>query len=405
LNVSNTSAEFVLNMSFTNKNLKIEELDLSFNNLTNLRGNFFGYLKKLKKLNLRDTFLFNLDFIKMLDNLQDLDLTNSPTFTMNSSFSFKSFSASQIKRLDFSYSNLEYVSTQNLAFNLLTIQSLSIRGNNLVNFNNLFLTIEYLDLSENSFSFMLNLEPEITSYRDFYTKMKFINLTKSLKLELENKTFNFNKKLEYAFLGQNGLKIWPKFCQFCLERECSDGLINIECRLKMLDLSSNKLESIFYKDLKDMRYLEYLNLENNAISSIQMGAFSNLIKLETLSLSFNKISLFDSDANIFNYLTSLKQLSLKSNKIEYIPSFLFKNLHKLETIDLSSNRLRLLEKYSFFNLFYLRNLYLKENENNYFYIKKSLKIFFHSIHTLIFRSFKKNKYHLNLSYRFLFILI
>ena len=363
LNLSNTSVEFVQNLSFTNKNLKVEELDLSFNNLTSLRKNFLASLIKLKRLNLRETFLINFDFIKLLVNLQDLDLTNSQNLIMDPNFSFKSFSASEIKRLEFSYSNLDRMPTQNLAFSLLTIQSLTIEGNDLIYFNEVFLTIEYLDLSQNSFSFMLNIEPEITIFRDLYTKMKFINLTKSLKPELENKTFFFNKKLEYAFLSQNGLKIWPKFCQFCLERDCSDGLINIECQLKILDFSSNKLEYIHYNGLLDMNNLEYLNLENNNISSIQTNAFSNLIKLEILLLSFNNIASFDSDTNVFNYLTSLKQLSLKSNKIEYVPSFLFKNLRKLETIDLSSNRICLLEKFSFYNLVYLRNLYLEKNKN------------------------------------------
>lgn len=361
LNVSNTSVEFVLNLTFTNKNLKIEEVDLSFNNLTHLKINYFASLTNLKRLDLRNTFLINFDFIKLLVNMEDLDLTNSQNLIMDPNFSFKSFSASKIKRLEFSYSNLENVTTQNLAYNLLTIQMLDIRGNGLNYFNEVFLTIESLDLSENSFSFMLKEE---NIFRDFYPKLKFINLTKSLTSKLENWIFNFNKKLEFAYLAQNGLKNWQKFCQICLERDCYDGVINIDCKLRFLDFSSNKLETIYFNDLTDFNNLEYLNLENNLITSIQTNAFSSLFKLETLCLSFNLISSFENDLNIFSFLTSLKYLSLKANRIEFIPSLLFKNLPKLETIDLSSNRIYSLEKYSFFNLAYLRNLHLEENEFN-----------------------------------------
>ena len=105
LNVSNTSVEFVLNLTFTNKNLKIEEVDLSFNNLTHLKRNYLSSLLNLKRLNLRNTFLINFDFIKLLVNIEDLDLTNSQNLIMDPNFSFKSFSASKIKRLEFSYSN------------------------------------------------------------------------------------------------------------------------------------------------------------------------------------------------------------------------------------------------------------------------------------------------------------
>ena len=75
-----------------------------------------------------------------------------------------------------------------------------------------------------------------------------------------------------------------------------------------------------------MNNLEYLNLENNFISFIELHSFSDLIKLETLILSLNKLTNFN-HTFIFSSLSSLKQLNLSSNQIETITSNSFANLN------------------------------------------------------------------------------
>jgi len=339
--------------------LKIEELDLSFNNLTFLKKTFFTSLSRLRRVNLRNTNLINFDFLKLFKLVEELDLTNNDHLGQDPNFSFSYFGPLPIKRLELPNTQLVSVPTSRMGDKIPTIQYLNLKGNAMYTFDEVFLEIEYLDLSENEFNYMLNLEPQILKFYEFCTKMIFINLTKSITKELANKIFYFNVVLEFAFMSKNELISFPKFCQYCTGRECAASQTNFECHLKILDFNSNRIERILYTDLMDLTNLEYLNLENNLISYIDANAFSNLGNLETLLLSNNNIS----SSNVFNSLTSLKYLSLKGNRIEIVPSYFFKNLFKLETVDLSSNRIRELEKYSFFNLLYLRNLNLEKNEN------------------------------------------
>ena len=56
LNVSNTSFELISGLDLSSKS-KLEELDLSFNNLTGIDFGFFFYLEAILKLNLKQTIL------------------------------------------------------------------------------------------------------------------------------------------------------------------------------------------------------------------------------------------------------------------------------------------------------------------------------------------------------------
>ena len=123
------------------------------------------------------------------------------------------------------------------------------------------------------------------------------------------------------------------------------------------------LKTIFYADLLEMTNLEYLNLENNSISTIELHSFSDLIKLETLILSLNNLTYFN-DTFIFSPLSSLKFLNLSSNRIEIIQSNLFDSLFKLETLDLSLNRIRFIQSFAMNSLLNLRNLRLNENDES-----------------------------------------
>ena len=121
---------------------------------------------------------------------------------------------------------------------------------------------------------------------------------------------------------------------------------------------------ILFEDLIELNNLEYLNLENNSLSSIDSQAFFNLGRLNTLILSSNKLNHLNEI--FFDDLSNLKFLNLSWNSIEFIKKYLFKELFKLETIDLSFNRIRFIENFSFFKLTYLRNLHLNDNDENIF---------------------------------------
>jgi Leucine-rich repeat (LRR) protein len=83
-----------------------------------------------------------------------------------------------------------------------------------------------------------------------------------------------------------------------------------------------------------LKNLKVLNLSTNKIENVLGGSFQGLTNLTLLDLSENKIKIFDQ--NISNQLLNLEEIILKSNQIT---SFNF-SFVKLRKLDLSSNNLR-----------------------------------------------------------------
>ena len=74
--------------------------------------------------------------------------------------------------------------------------------------------------------------------------------------------------------------------------------------------------------------LRSLTLNFCEIKSIEAEAFFNLIKLEKLDLSGNKLTLLE--AVHFEYVPSLRYLDISFNEIRAIDDIIFYNLQKLE---------------------------------------------------------------------------
>jgi Leucine-rich repeat (LRR) protein len=214
----------------------------------------------------------------------------------------------------------------------------------------------YLNLSYNNLESFLGKEMKFDGFVNDFADLKTIDFSKSFAKTISNKEFSFNLFLEVAYFSENEMKSFPKFCQISKQTD-------ICCRLRELKFNSNNLKKIFFSDLLEMTNLEYLNLENNSISLIEFHSFSDLIKLETLILSLNRLTYFN-DTFIFSPLSSLKFLNLSSNRIEIIQSNLFDSLFKLETLDLSLNRIRFIQSFALNSLLNLRNLHLNENDES-----------------------------------------
>lgn len=110
-------------------------------------------------------------------------------------------------------------------------------------------------------------------------------------------------------------------------------------KLKLLNLSGNKLPSISYSTFALAPALESLDLSDNLITEIEGMAFQYLSNLKYLDLSFNKLSMLDVFA--FSGLTSLEVLNLSHNKLKLVGPSTF-NLPSLQVLDCNSNGLKLL---------------------------------------------------------------
>lgn len=110
-------------------------------------------------------------------------------------------------------------------------------------------------------------------------------------------------------------------------------LNNLE-RLDLRSCSLNTLDEFVFENLIN---LKWLNLNNNRLKSLEINLFEKLGKLEYLNLSCNPIEEINEEALVG--LFSLKYLDVDRCEIRDIYEKSFKDLVKLETIILSNNRL------------------------------------------------------------------
>ncbi|XP_043926059.1 transforming growth factor beta activator LRRC33 [Protopterus annectens] len=121
-------------------------------------------------------------------------------------------------------------------------------------------------------------------------------------------------------------------------------------------LKSNSL--LLYSDLED------LNLSENEIEMVEMGAFHKQKRLQKLRLNDNALHLnYQSAANALQDLSSLRLLDLSGNKLseDMVMYLLQKPLPSLETLSLSRNIIMRLEHSTFEGLSHLKELNLEKN--------------------------------------------
>lgn len=146
--------------------------------------------------------------------------------------------------------------------------------------------------------------------------------------------------LETIILSNNKINI--------IEKNCFKSTTN----LKFLDLSNNKLTTLFSDNLKT---LKYLNLAYNFFTE-----FPKLNPaLEELDIKSNKLS---TNISLTIGENNLKKLNLSSNELLTIDGKFLGNSMKLETLDMSFSGIRYIDKTSFINTTKVLNLNLKFNK-------------------------------------------
>ncbi|KAG8517692.1 Leucine-rich repeats and immunoglobulin-like domains protein 2, partial [Galemys pyrenaicus] len=168
--------------------------------------------------------------------------------------------------------------------------------------------------------------------RNGISKLKdgaFFGLDNMEELELEyNNLTEVNKgwlyglrMLQQLYVSQNAVeRISPDAWEFCQ-------------RLSELDLSYNQLTRLDESAFAGLSLLERLNLGDNRITHIADGVFRFLSNLQILNLRNNEISWAIEDASeAFAGLTSLTKLDLNNNAIMSIQENAFSQTHLKELI-------------------------------------------------------------------------
>ncbi|XP_031637402.1 uncharacterized protein LOC116349897 [Contarinia nasturtii] len=135
--------------------------------------------------------------------------------------------------------------------------------------------------------------------------------------------------------------------------------IEMSSSVEFLDLTNNDITTIENNCFKDLRHLESVLLNHNSISFIELDAFSQLTKLKNVDLSHNRLESFDS--RIFEQNLYFTKVDLSGNKFMHLPNAPILRSASLEILDLHNSQLTHLHVNYFGELPNIRYMDLSEN--------------------------------------------
>ena len=130
-------------------------------------------------------------------------------------------------------------------------------------------------------------------------------------------------------------------------------------KLQSLYLGYNKIQTVEPLAFEGLERLKTIDLPSNNIDTIPARAFSNLANLQSLNLGYNQIQTVEPLA--FEGLESLDTIYLSSNNIDTIPARAFSKLPKLESLYLRNNQIQTIGPLAFEGLESITKIYLSSN--------------------------------------------
>lgn len=118
-------------------------------------------------------------------------------------------------------------------------------------------------------------------------------------------------------------------------------------RLKYMDISGNRIQSLDMTIFQNVRHLRELNMARNSIHQLNGNVFQGLQDLRKLDLSSNRIVDLSKSPDIFNNLLQLTVLDLSNNSINDIPRHIFYALGNLIQLNMANNKLFVLPYQAF----------------------------------------------------------
>uniref|UniRef100_A0A8C0KGA3 Leucine rich repeats and immunoglobulin like domains 1 n=1 Tax=Canis lupus dingo TaxID=286419 RepID=A0A8C0KGA3_CANLU len=278
--------------------LSLEVLDLSSNNITEIRNTCFPHGLRIKELNLASNRIGTLEsgaFDGLSRSLVMLRLSKNRITQLP----MKAFKLPRLTQLDLNRNRIRVIEG-------LTFQGLD--------------SLEVLKLQRNNISKL--------------TDGAFWGLSRIHVLHLEyNSLVEVNRGWLYGLSALHQLHLSSN----------SIARINREgwsfCpKLHELVLSFNNLTRLDEESLADLSSLSILRLSHNSISHIAEGAFKGLKNLRVLDLDHNEISgTIEDTSGAFTGLDSLSKLNLGENAIRSVQSDAFVKMKNLKELRISSD--------------------------------------------------------------------
>nr|CAD7392668.1 unnamed protein product [Timema cristinae] len=181
------------------------------------------------------------------------------------------------------------------------------------------------------------------------TSLRVLNLSSNRLETLPEGLFSSSKELREIYLQNNSLY------------ELARGLFRRLEQLLVLDLADNQLSSSHVDDgtFVGLIRLIVLNLSHNALTRIDARTFKDLFFLQILDLRNNSIGYIEDNA--FLALYNLHTLNLADNRLHHIGSLLFNGLFVLSKLTLNNNLIVSIDSQAFRNCSDLKDLDLSSN--------------------------------------------
>ncbi|XP_058852609.1 toll-like receptor 13 [Acipenser ruthenus] len=380
----------------------LKGLNASNNQIHHIDRHAFKDLTALQVLNLSQNHLSALteDLFKGLENLTELFLGGNRIQKIDAyTFQFMN----NIKVMDLSANSLLQIQRVQPVFRASNLEQLYLRQNNFTSFNtedfsNVSLRLRVLDLSLNpfrNFSVTTNIFPCIVSLKllglegglDWVvTNKSFLHSVKNLSLSgfhtakpgilsgiiksfanssLKDLQLNDLQLTEDEMFLSNVCRLLPKLQTLGLKRNNFTLQYNpfVHCSMvSHLDLSWKGLKCLPESLFKGMHHLCFLSLAHNHLYVVPC-AIQNISTLQTLDLGFNRIGTLQPRG--FSTLMRLKVLILEGNNINTMISAHFEGLANLEELRIKKNNIQEITGTWSTALHSLRSLDMKFNKLGY----------------------------------------
>uniref|UniRef100_A0A8C5P440 Leucine-rich repeats and immunoglobulin-like domains 1 n=1 Tax=Jaculus jaculus TaxID=51337 RepID=A0A8C5P440_JACJA len=288
----------------------LEVLDLSSNNITEIRSACFPHGLLIRELNLASNRISTLEsgaFDSLSRSLQTLRLSKNRIVQLP----VKAFRLPKLTQLDLSRNRIRLI--EGLAFQ-------GLPG------------LEVLKLQRNSISKLAD---------GAFWGLPKTHVLPVLATDLSSGNLR-------GLLSSTSLKLNSLIAD--------EDVILVSCQI----LSFNNLTRLDEESLAELSGLSVLRLSHNTISHIAEGAFRGLKNLRVLDLDHNEISgTIEDTSGAFVGLDNLSKLTLLGNKIKSVAKKAFSGLEGLEHLNLGENAIRSVQPDAFTKMKHLRELHIR----------------------------------------------
>ena len=303
---------------------RLEYLQLFGNELTVLTAGMFSYLSSLQQLILFENkiTLIDHDVFTNLSSLIGLTLNNN-----NIRILHEDTFVHLIKLESLFLNENEIIFIEDGAFKgLHSLSLLSLAGNNLNNSVFTFPSV-FTDVSDTLLKLYFFNNDIDKIYNDMFVEFTSLEDFKIGSMYIEANGFRGLNSLNSLSLHQVKL---------------DENRTSVDLRTLMeLEFINADIKSLTKSMFAGTPSLRQLIIYNCGVITVQSGAFNALNDIETIGLSYNRITVVAADA--FSGLQLLKHLWLASNNISTIEPGTFQGLSSLEFLWLSDNLLTTLE--------------------------------------------------------------